>query len=237
MWVRSSERKGKLQVLICIFYPTGFLSIYVLLLKLKILFFKIHFENFPQTNKMSLRYPCPFPCMFWAFTCLLQSFWDNKSFQNCFRMLHLSGKPLRTVPESPDCNQRQPLDPKPASRPRPATCSCTGPHEPKSLTFTSMFCCHHLKILLKKFFYPHPRTFFNTFRERRERWREKHQCEREAFFGCPLYVTRQGSYVPGLGTEPASYLCALTGNRTHNLLVYGTTLHPTEPHQPGLKYC
>ena len=34
--------------------------------------------------------------------------------------------------------------------------------------------------------------------------------------------------------EPATWVCALTRNRTHKLLVYGTMLQPTKPHQPGL---
>ena len=34
-----------------------------------------------------------------------------------------------------------------------------------------------------------------------------------------------------LGTWPATQACALTGNQTHSLLVYGTMLQPAEP--PG----
>ena len=44
---------------------------------------------------------------------------------------------------------------------------------------------------------------------------EKHQCERNIDLLPPQ--------------------CALTGNQTHNLSVFGTMLQPTEPHQPGLK--
>ena len=38
---------------------------------------------------------------------------------------------------------------------------------------------------------------------------------------------------PQPGTEPASKVCALTGSQTHELLVHGMTLQPTEPRQPG----
>ena len=41
-------------------------------------------------------------------------------------------------------------------------------------------------------------------------------------------------YAPQQGTEPTTQACALTGNRTCNLSVYGKMLQPTEPHQPGL---
>ena len=47
-------------------------------------------------------------------------------------------------------------------------------------------------------------------RKREGRQREKHQCEREALTSCLPY-------------------CAVTGNRTRNLLVYGMTLQPNEP--------
>ena len=36
------------------------------------------------------------------------------------------------------------------------------------------------------------------------------------------------------GIKPATQVCALTGNQTHNLLLYGSTLQPTEPYWPGL---
>ena len=36
------------------------------------------------------------------------------------------------------------------------------------------------------------------------------------------------------GTEPATQVYALIGNRTCELLVYRTLLQPTEPYQPGL---
>ena len=55
---------------------------------------------------------------------------------------------------------------------------------------------------------------------------EKHLCERETSIGC-------SSYMPQLGTRPATKVCALTGNRTRDLLVYGTTLQLAEPHHAG----
>ena len=56
------------------------------------------------------------------------------------------------------------------------------------------------------------------------REREKHQCGRERLISCLPYA-------PLLGTEPITSVCALTRNRTHNLLVFRKTLQPTEP--PG----
>ena len=44
---------------------------------------------------------------------------------------------------------------------------------------------------------------------------EKHQCERETLISCLLYV-------PQPGTKAATGACALTGNRTNNLLSCGT---------------
>ena len=41
------------------------------------------------------------------------------------------------------------------------------------------------------------------------------------------------SYMPQLGIELAPWVCALTRNWTHDLLVHMMLLHPTEPHQPG----
>ena len=35
------------------------------------------------------------------------------------------------------------------------------------------------------------------------------------------------------GTEPTTQACALTGNQTCDILVYGTTLQPTEPPNLG----
>ena len=55
---------------------------------------------------------------------------------------------------------------------------------------------------------------------------QKYGCERETLIGCL-------SHMLGPGREPIAWVCALTGNRTHDLLVYGMTLQPTEPHQPG----
>ena len=53
--------------------------------------------------------------------------------------------------------------------------------------------------------------------------------EREREIGCLLYL-------PQLGIEPASWVCALIGDQTFNLSVYETMLQPTELHSPGLKH-
>ena len=50
-----------------------------------------------------------------------------------------------------------------------------------------------------------------------ERGRKNHQCERETSIGCLPYT-------PWLGIEPATQVCALIDNQTHNLLVYGMAL-------------
>ena len=55
--------------------------------------------------------------------------------------------------------------------------------------------------------------------------RKKHWCERN-IDRLPLVSTQ-------LGTVPAAQACALIRKWTCNLLVYGTTLQATEPHQPG----
>lgn len=47
--------------------------------------------------------------------------------------------------------------------------------------------------------------------------RENYQCERETWVGCLPYV-------PRLGIESATQLCALTGNETHYPLVPGMML-------------
>ena len=39
-------------------------------------------------------------------------------------------------------------------------------------------------------------------------------------------------HVPRLWAEPTTQACALTENRTYDLLAHGTIL--TEPHQPGV---
>ena len=74
-----------------------------------------------------------------------------------------------------------------------------------------------------------PEDIFSLLLERerngdRGREREKHWCEKHwmvAFL-----------YALPLGTEPATWVCALTVNWTRDLLVHGTVLHPTEPHWP-----
>ena len=42
---------------------------------------------------------------------------------------------------------------------------------------------------------------------------------------------------PRPGIEPATSVCMLTGNQTHNLLICRMMLQPTEPHQQGLGLC
>ena len=44
----------------------------------------------------------------------------------------------------------------------------------------------------------------------------KHRCERETSNACP-------SDAPGQGTKPTTQSCALTGNRTGNLLLFRMT--------------
>ena len=63
---------------------------------------------------------------------------------------------------------------------------------------------------------------FTDFRgKRREGERERHECERETCIICL-------SYTPPPEINPTLYVCALTGNWTHNLSVYGTL----QPHEP-----
>ena len=69
---------------------------------------------------------------------------------------------------------------------------------------------------------------FIDFREKGKRWgeREKHRYERDiSVASCML--TDQGS-----NFQPRC-ICALTGDQTHNLLVYGMTLQPTESPAQG----
>lgn len=56
--------------------------------------------------------------------------------------------------------------------------------------------------------------------------REKLQCERETSAGWLLHA-------PQVGAQPGTWACALAGDQTHNRLVYGITLLPTELHHPG----
>ena len=44
------------------------------------------------------------------------------------------------------------------------------------------------------------------------------------------------SYAPRLGTKPTTKVCALTGNGTCDISVYGLTLQPTEAHWPGILF-
>ena len=97
----------------------------------------------------------------------------------------------------------------------------------------------YAKILV---FNPHLSTFFSLLLERegereteRERKRERetdregerHQVERETLVAF--------LYVPRLGMESTTWLCALMENQTHNFLVYGMMLQPTEPSWPWVK--
>ena len=60
----------------------------------------------------------------------------------------------------------------------------------------------------------------------RNREKERHRYERKTLIG---YLP----YAPRLGIRLATLVRALTRNRTPNLLVYKSTLQPTEPHWPG----
>ena len=61
----------------------------------------------------------------------------------------------------------------------------------------------------------------------RERGRESTRKEEKHLICCL-------SHMPWPGTEPTTPACALTGNQTCDLLVYGTVLQPTELHRPRL---
>ena len=58
--------------------------------------------------------------------------------------------------------------------------------------------------------------------------RQKHWCGGKKSFGCLLYVLWSGIKI-------TAYVCALTGEGTCSLLVYGMMLHPTWP--PGYILC
>ena len=62
-------------------------------------------------------------------------------------------------------------------------------------------------------FYPPPRIFFSLLLEREEE-KERHRCDREALIG-------HLPYTPGLRIVHTRDQTALTGNRTHSLLVMG----------------
>lgn len=53
--------------------------------------------------------------------------------------------------------------------------------------------------------------------------------EKETSMGCLPYSSQ-----PGI--EPATWVSALIGNQTHDLLVHRTTLQPIEPHWPGQEF-
>ena len=76
----------------------------------------------------------------------------------------------------------------------------------------------HKYIHTHSYTHPQPRTFFHCFQRRRERnidTRKKHQLV--TFHMCLTW----GSYAPRPGIEPATLVCVLTRNQTHNLLVMG----------------
>ena len=91
---------------------------------------------------------------------------------------------------------------------------------------------------MKRAFLKSSLDMFIDFRERgRERGSEKekvretnidllgkYQCKRKTSIGCFLYA-------PRMGIKPATWVCALIGNGTHNILVYGTVLQSSE--SPG----
>ena len=75
------------------------------------------------------------------------------------------------------------------------------------------------------FYNPHLRICLLILERGNER--EKHKCERKTkHWWPPIHAPT--------GIKPATWVCVLTGNRTHNPLVYGMTLQPTEPPRWGL---
>ena len=70
------------------------------------------------------------------------------------------------------------------------------------------------KLLFLKFYY-----LFGERGEGREKEVEKHVCAGEILMGCL-------SHAPQLGTWPTTKACALTRNRTRDLLVYRATPNP-----------
>ena len=72
---------------------------------------------------------------------------------------------------------------------------------------------------------------FIDLRQRKQE-RETLMCDRTPVSCLP--------YMPWLEIEPTTQVCALTGNQTCNLLVYGMTLQPAEPPGQGdtrLSFC
>ena len=75
----------------------------------------------------------------------------------------------------------------------------------------------------------HSRPFFNCKGRRdRERERKRETWTWERNVGWLLCCM-----CPNRGIKPTTWIRALTRNQTHDLLVYGSTLQPTEPYQPG----
>ena len=89
--------------------------------------------------------------------------------------------------------------------------------------FYPFFLINILKLILFLVSSPEVTFLFIAFRERgRERERKKHQ----------LVVFL---HIPWPQIEPSTWVCAMTGNPTCDLWVYGTMFQSTEPYQPGLK--
>ena len=93
---------------------------------------------------------------------------------------------------------------------------------------------HLIKRIKVSFFNPHPRHFLLLFRKRqeeaeRERLKERNIDMREKHWSVASLN------LPQQGIEPTTWVCALIGNQTCHLSVYGSTLQPTEPHQPETK--
>ena len=65
--------------------------------------------------------------------------------------------------------------------------------------------------------------FFNAHKDMLLDFEREGKEGRETSIGCL-------SHAPRPGTEPLTYVCVLSGNRTHNLSVYRMMLQPTEPH-------
>ena len=69
--------------------------------------------------------------------------------------------------------------------------------------------------------------FIDSLQTEEGRERNICQCDRETSIGCL-------SFVPPLGIEPLTYVCALTGDGTHNLVVYRKMLQPSHPASTGI---
>ena len=93
-------------------------------------------------------------------------------------------------------------------------------------------------------FNPHLRTLFHCFYRGRlggSGGRRERESERETDRQTDIEVSEKHqlvaiSYVPWPGIELATWGCALIGNWTHDLSVYGTMLQQTELHWPGWRH-